>query len=102
MGFRVYPVIMCRLPSVGVRYVLARESGVVGDLQTVTLTLLFFDIEGSTMRWQQDREAMALALAAHDDVLGTVVEGRGGQIFKHTGDGVCAVFGADDPPRNSS
>ena len=102
MGYRVYTGIMCRQPSVGVRYVLAREAGVVGDLPTGTLTLLFTDIEGSTMRWQQDREAMALALAAHDDVLGTVVEGRGGQIFKHTGDGVCAVFGADDPPRNSS
>ena len=33
-----------------------------------------------------------MALAAHDEVLHSAVEGRGGWLFKHTGDGVCAAF----------
>src|ERR1700678_2576620 len=35
---------------------------------------------------------MRVALAAHDDVLRMAIEGRGGWLFKHTGDGVCAAF----------
>ena len=35
-----------------------------------------------------------MALAAHDGVLRAAVEGRGGWLFKHTGDGVCAAFGS--------
>jgi hypothetical protein len=33
---------------------------------TGTVTFLFSDIEGSTMRWERDRDAMATALARHD------------------------------------
>ena len=35
---------------------------------------------------------MRAALAAHDEVLRTAIEGHGGWLFKHTGDGVCAAF----------
>ena len=56
------------------------------------MTFLFTDVEGSTRRWETDAEAMKLALAAHDEVLGAAVETHGGQLFKHTGDGVCAAF----------
>jgi predicted ATPase len=37
---------------------------------------------------------MRVALAAHDDVLRAAIEERGGWLFKHTGDGVCAAFGS--------
>jgi len=37
---------------------------------------------------------MRAELAAHDEVLHVAVEGRGGWLFKHTGDGVCAAFGS--------
>ena len=56
------------------------------------MTFLFTDVEGSTRRWETDAEAMKLALAAHDEVLGAAVETHGGRLFKHTGDGVCAAF----------
>src|SRR6201997_4148781 len=56
------------------------------------VTFLFTDIEGSTRRWEADADAMRVALAAHDEVLRTAVEGHGGWLFKHTGDGVCAAF----------
>jgi predicted ATPase len=53
---------------------------------------LFTDIEGSTRRWESDAEGMRKALDAHDDVLRTAIEGHGGFLFKHTGDGACAAF----------
>jgi class 3 adenylate cyclase len=61
-----------------------RPSGVV--------TFLFTDIEGSTRRWEADPEVMRAALSAHDEVLRSAIEKHGGWLFKHTGDGVCAVF----------
>ena len=62
----------------------AAPSGVV--------TFLFTDIEGSTRRWETDADAMRAALATHDALLGQTVEAHNGRLFKHTGDGVCAVF----------
>src|ERR1700677_1777087 len=62
----------------------AAPSGVV--------TFLFTDVEGSTRRWEADAEGMRNALAAHDEVLRKAIEGHGGWLFKHTGDGVCAAF----------
>ncbi len=56
------------------------------------VTFLFTDIEGSTRRWEKDAELMRKALAAHDEVLRSAIEGHGGWLFKHTGDGVCAAF----------
>ena len=56
------------------------------------VTFFFTDIEGSTRRWEADADAMRVALAAHDEVLRTAIEGHGGWLFKHTGDGVCAAF----------
>src|ERR1700741_2260171 len=56
------------------------------------VTFLFTDIEGSTRRWEANADAMRGALAAHDEVLRTAIEGHGGSLFKHTGDGVCAAF----------
>ncbi len=59
-----------------------------------TVTFLFTDIEGSTRRWEANPEGMRAELAAHDDASRAAVEGRGGWLFKHTGDGVCAAFGS--------
>jgi len=57
-----------------------------------TVTFLFTDVESSTQRWQEDPDGMAAALARHDSVLRAGIEAAGGRVFKHTGDGVCAVF----------
>ncbi len=56
------------------------------------VTFLFTDVEGSTRRWENDADAMRVALAAHNAVLRKGIEGHGGCLFKHTGDGVCAAF----------
>ncbi|WP_082945726.1 adenylate/guanylate cyclase domain-containing protein [Mycobacterium sp. E2733] len=56
------------------------------------MTFLFTDIEDSTRRWEKDADLMRKALAAHDKVLRSAIQGHGGFMFKHTGDGVCAAF----------
>ncbi len=57
-----------------------------------TSTFLFTDIEGSTRLWQEQRDAMAVALEAHDALLRTAVERSGGTVVKTTGDGMLASF----------
>ena len=64
----------------------------VGEAGLATFTFLFTDVEGSTRRWQADPEGMRPLLASHDRVLYEAVEAHHGRVFKHTGDGICAVF----------
>src|SRR5215470_6009877 len=59
---------------------------------TGALTFLFTDLEGSTRTWEHDAEAMDRWLAAHDEILKRAIGASGGRVFKHTGDGLCAVF----------
>ena len=59
---------------------------------TGTVTLLFSDIEGSTVRWENAADAMALALARHDTLMREVIEAHGGYVFKTMGDAFCAAF----------
>lgn len=61
---------------------------------TGTVTFLHSDIVDSSARWSRDPENMAAALQLHDDLLARAVADHGGRIFKHTGDGVIAVFAA--------
>jgi class 3 adenylate cyclase len=63
-------------------------AGVRGGTTFGVVTFLFTDIEGSTRRWEADADAMRSALSAHDEVLRTAIEARGGFLFSHTGDGV--------------
>src|SRR5579862_1918915 len=63
-----------------------------GRLPTGTVTFLFTDIEGSTQRWERDREAMEAAVRLHDEILRGAIESHGGHIFKTIGDAFCAVF----------
>ena len=58
---------------------------------------LFTDIEGSTRLWADNPAEMGPALARHDQLLSEVVKALGGELFKHTGDGVAAVFPSVSP-----
>jgi class 3 adenylate cyclase len=49
------------------------------------VTFLFTDVEGSTRRWEADADEMRSALAAHDELLHTVIDSHGGFLFEHTG-----------------
>jgi len=59
---------------------------------TGTVTFLFSDIEGSTVRWERDSEAMAAALARHDALMRATLEARGAYVFKTIGDEFCVAF----------
>jgi len=67
------------------------------ELPTGTVTFLFTDIEGSTPLWDSHPAAMSVALARHDEILRSAVDGRSGYVFSTGGDGLAAVFSrADD------
>lgn len=57
-----------------------------------TVTFLFTDIEGSTKRWERQPEAMAKAVARHDQLMRAAILEHHGHVFKTIGDAFCAVF----------
>lgn len=67
----------------------ALEIPAVQQLSSVTraVTFLLTDIEGSTAAWEADAEAMAVALARHDELIEQVVTSRGGRLIKTRGEG---------------
>ncbi len=57
-----------------------------------TITFLFTDIEGSTLRWERYPEEMRVALARHDEILRTIASDNAGVVFKTVGDAFYVVF----------
>ena len=66
-------------------------------LPTGTVTFLFTDIEGSTRLRLLHPGGIDAAQTRHDELLNGAITGNGGQVFRRTGDGFCAVF--DNPTR---
>ncbi len=62
---------------------------------SVSITLLFTDIEGSTRLWEEEPQRMPPALARHDALARAAVEDHRGTVVKTIGDGIHAAF--DDP-----
>ncbi len=77
----------------------ALEVPVAQQFQSVTraVTFLLTDIEGSTAAWETDADAMAVALARHDEIIEQVVTSRGGRLIKTRGEGD-ATFSVFDRP----
>jgi predicted ATPase/class 3 adenylate cyclase len=65
----------------------------VAELPSGTVTFLFTDLQGSTQLWEEDREAMAAAVARHHSLLDAAISRHGGVVFSYMGDGVAAAFG---------
>ncbi|MEA2572880.1 MAG: hypothetical protein QOH93_178 [Chloroflexia bacterium] len=61
-------------------------------LPTGTVTFLYTDIEGSTLRWERSPGAMKLAVERHDSILRQAIEAHSGVVFRTMGDAFCAVF----------
>eukprot|EP00667_Euglena_gracilis_P002793 EG_transcript_2799 len=59
-----------------------------------TVTLLFTDIQSSTLLWEADEEAMELALALHDAVFRTTLQVHRGFEVKTEGDAFMCAFGS--------
>ncbi len=65
------------------------------------VTFLLTDIEGSTAAWEADADAMAAALARHDEIVEQVVTFRGGRLIKTRGEGD-ATFSVFDRPSGAA
>lgn len=59
----------------------------VADLPKGTVTFLLTDIEASTRRWQEDPDAMKVAIERHDQLLATGIEDHAGTVLKERGEG---------------
>jgi predicted ATPase/class 3 adenylate cyclase len=57
-----------------------------------TVTFLFTDMEGSTRRWEEDPDAMRLAVVRHNECVRGAIEANGGYVFATGGDGFAAAF----------
>ena len=58
----------------------------------VMTAFLFTDIESSTRLWEDDPDAMSVALQRHFEIMTGAVETKSGKVVKNTGDGMIAVF----------
>jgi len=63
-----------------------------GRIITQRLAFLVTTIADSTRLWDRHPQSMATALATHDRLLREAIEEAGGRLYKHTGNGVLAVF----------
>ncbi|HZY99749.1 MAG TPA: adenylate/guanylate cyclase domain-containing protein [Candidatus Baltobacteraceae bacterium] len=61
---------------------------------TGTVTFVFSDIEGSTVRWDSNREAMQAAVRRHDELMRDCIKANAGYVFKTIGDAFCVAFGS--------
>ena len=61
-------------------------------LPSGTVTFFFTDIEASTPLWEQQPQAMSIAVARHHAILREAIEGQSGIIFKVVGDQLQAAF----------
>jgi class 3 adenylate cyclase len=71
----------------------------VSELPSGTVTFLFTDLVGSNRLWEEYPDAMQLALARHDEIVGGAIVSRGGHVVKTTGDGFLAANSS--PQRNN-
>ena len=56
------------------------------------MTFAFTDIEGSTLRWERNSEAMQDAVRRHDAIFRAAIAEHDGYVFKTMGDAFCAAF----------
>jgi class 3 adenylate cyclase len=67
-----------------------------------TVTFLFTDIEGSTVRWDRDRSAMEAAVRLHDTTMRDSIAAHNGFVFKTMGDAFCAAFHRPEDAGNAA
>lgn len=60
------------------------------------LVFVMTDVVGSTALWETHGDSMRDALEVHDSLVHGAMQSAGGRVFKHTGDGMIAVFGEAD------
>ena len=61
-------------------------------VQMSVYTFLFSDIQGSTRLWEAFPSVMDSVVSRHDELVHGAVRECGGEVYKHTGDGMGAAF----------
>ena len=61
------------------------------SIDRAVLTFCLSDLEGSTRLWESQPEAMAQALARHDELIAAAVEAQGGRFLHSMGEGDSTV-----------
>lgn len=74
------------------RLPVARRHGDSAGLPSGTVTFGFSDVERSTQLWATNRDAMAEAMARHDELIREAVDHRGGYVFATGGDSFGVAF----------
>lgn len=64
----------------------------MNKIPTGTITFLFSDIEGSTQRWEKDRETMQSAFTRQEEIMRAAMENHGGFVYKMIGDAFQVAF----------
>ena len=62
------------------------------NIPSGTITFLFSDIEGSTQRWEKDRETMQSAFNRQEEIMRAAMERHGGYVYKMIGDAFQVAF----------
>ena len=63
------------------------HAGHVGALPTGVVSFVLTDVVGSTELWERAPDAMAVALARHEELVTAAVDGAGGTVLKPRGEG---------------
>jgi predicted ATPase/class 3 adenylate cyclase len=79
-------------PDPGLAVVRSPASASLAAAGEATVTFLFTDIAESTRLWEEQPDAMRLALEGHDAALRQAIETNRGHVFKTVGDAFCAAF----------
>jgi class 3 adenylate cyclase len=80
---------------------LQREGRRIGDVSTMTISVLMADVRGySTIAENADLHTLARQLHEHRVAMNRAVTGRGGVVMQFVGDEVFAVFGAPQSVEN--
>jgi predicted ATPase/class 3 adenylate cyclase len=64
----------------------------MSTIPTGTVTFLFSDIEGSTQRWEKDRNSMQAAFNRQEEIMRIAMENHGGYVYKMIGDAFQVAF----------
>jgi predicted ATPase/class 3 adenylate cyclase len=67
---------------------------VSADAPTVSVTLVFTDIEASTVLWERVPDVMRVALELHDDCMRAAISAHGGYEVRTEGDAFKVAFGS--------
>lgn len=89
--------------SPGLAEQLQREGRRIGDIDTITISVLMSDVRDyTTLAETADLHTLALQLQRHRVAMNEAIAANGGVVMQFVGDAVFAVFGAPEPMEDTA